>query len=207
MKYTHIVFDVDGTLIDTAQSELQALRQALCEVMGQAKPDCELNTVFGTTGRMGLQILGYTPEEIDRIYPRWYELSVATIGQSPVFPGIPALLETLDRRGLALGVVTSRSYEAYLLGAKPHGMEPYFKTVVCRDDTERHKPEPEPLLAYLGRAGAQAGRTLYVGDSAFDVACAKAAGVDSALAGWGTQDKGLPATYYLEKPADLCAFL
>lgn len=147
MKYHHIVFDVDGTLVDTERSEIVALQQALRETVGGERPYDELKIVFGTTGRVGLKKLGYSPEEVDKIYPRWYDLSLDSIGQAPLFPGIAELLEALRVEGYHMGVVTSRDRESYRLGMEPNGFARYFDVVVCMEDTENHKPHPEPLLS------------------------------------------------------------
>lgn len=207
MHYRHIVFDVDGTLVDTERSEVLSLQQAIREKTGVVRPYEELKVVFGTIGRFGLKKLGYSPEEVDIIYPYWYDLSISSIGGAPVFPDVKELLDKLVDLGLALGIVTSRDRESYRLGAEPNGFARYFTTVICMEDTQCHKPHPEPLLSYIEKARAEKDRTLFVGDSAYDMQCAAAAGIDSALALWGTQDKTLPATHRLASPNDLLQIL
>lgn len=207
MKFKYIAFDVDGTLIDTAASEMRVLAQALDEIMGDPLPEGCLQMFFGTSGRAGLARMGYTPGEIERIYPRWLELSNATIGDNPMFPGVEEMLDALAAAGAKMGVVTSRTHKGYQAGEERCHLERYFSTAVCAEDTERHKPYPDPLLAYLERAGARPEETLYVGDSAYDMACAEAAGVPSALALWGANDKELLAGFRAETPAALLRYI
>ena len=67
--------------------------------------------------------------------------------------------------------------------------------VICADDTAEHKPEPGPLLKYMERTGAKPSEVLYVGDTVYDMQCARGAGVDFALARWGNPDGRVDADY------------
>ncbi|MBQ4088370.1 MAG: HAD hydrolase-like protein, partial [Clostridia bacterium] len=74
---------------------------------------------------------------------------------------------------------------------------------VCADHTEKHKPEPEPLLKYMELTGAKPDEVLYIGDSKYDEMCAHAAGVDFALATWGATDLTLPAEWKPAEPMEI----
>ena len=94
--------------------------------------------------------------------------------------------------------------EEYEKGVVSRGLGDYFETVVCCDDTARHKPNPEPMLFYLSQSKASPKQVLYVGDSIYDMKCAEAAGVHGALALWGGKSREqIQAEYYLKKPTEL----
>jgi phosphoglycolate phosphatase-like HAD superfamily hydrolase len=90
----------------------------------------------------------------------------------------------------------------------PFGLGGYFELAILAEDSRKHKPDPEPMLAYLARSGAEAGDVLYIGDSVYDMQCASGAGVDCALALWSRRNRGdIEATYYLQRPEDVLKVL
>ena len=118
-----------------------------------------------------------------------------------LFDGVKETLEKLRDHSLTLGIITSKTREEFENDFLPFGVDDYFSTVVCAEDSKTHKPEPGPMLAYLEKSGATAERVLYVGDTLYDMRCAKGAGVDHALALWGAHNpEKIGATHRLEKP-------
>ena len=99
--------------------------------------------------------------------------------------GIDDLLVRLKDEGRRLGIVTAKRRKTVALAFDQIPLEHLFETVVGGDETERHKPDPEPLLLALERLGANPEETAYVGDAPFDVKAAKAAGVFSVAVTWG----------------------
>ena len=125
-----------------------------------------------------------------------------------VFPGTRAALKALRARGVRLGVVTSKNSEEYAQDFVPFGLETYFDTIVTADDTALHKPHAEPLLKFLERLGAKREEALYIGDSTYDRDCARAAGVDFALAVWGSFEPEMEGVQRrLARPEDVLALL
>lgn len=205
MSYRHIVFDIDGTLLNSADSDLLALQDTVAQLTGQVIPIPELIFSQGIPGQATLKRLGL--DHIPDALPLW----VRNVGKYEhtivLFPGVREMVEILAARGFRLGVVTSRTQEEYARHVSPFGLDPCFSALVLADDTEKHKPDPEPLLKYLELAGTGPAETLYVGDSVHDSQCARAAGVDFALALWGTFDPTIPAQYRPETPGDLTELL
>lgn len=204
-KYKQIVFDVDGTLIDTEEAIVYSLQETLLTVSGKRMPLVELTFALGITGEDALKRL-----EIDDI-PATMDIWVRNLRKYAdtmvAFHGIKELLEELLQQGYELGIITSRVKEEFGDDLEHAGMLDYFTTIVCADDTTEHKPTPAPLLKYMELTGVDCSRILYIGDSEYDSGCAEGAGVDFALAGWGSHGRDIRATYYLERPEDLLAVM
>lgn len=200
MGYRHIVFDVDGTLVDTLYSTTQALQDVLKEATGVVWPREELEFSYGIPGIDTLrQLKVEAPETLLR---QWEDKLDDYRQFDHVFEGIPELLATLRGAGVALGIVTSRTRKEFDADIAKLDIAPYFQRVICADDTVGHKPQPDPLLKYLERTGCAKEETLYIGDSVYDLGCAQAAGVDFGLAGWGAT-KRHGGRYVFETPADV----
>ena len=123
-----------------------------------------------------------------------------------IFPGVEKALDGLRARGASLGIVTSKRPESYARDFVPFALDGYFDLRITCADTLLHKPHPEPLLKFLERAGVGPSEALYVGDSVYDRDCARAAGVDFALAVWGSARPEMEnVTWRLNAPEDLLA--
>ena len=195
-----IIFDVDGTLIDTEYAVIRSLQDTLLELRGTLIPAEELTFSLGIPGKYVLARLGVA--DIPGTLSRWIDNMAKYDHTTAVFPGITALLDHLTAAGCGIGVVTSRVREEFRADFTRFGILSYFTTVVCADDTERHKPDPAPLLAYMALTGCPPEDMLYVGDSIYDLQCAQGAGVPFALADWGAKGR-VEAPLAFASPADL----
>lgn len=205
MKYTQIVFDIDGTLIDTEQAVLCSFQDTVKELTGKILPVEELTFCLGITGEDALRRISM--ENVPAALDLWIKKLNQCRHMMTLFEGIPELLEELRSREIQMGIVTSKTRVSFRNDFESFEIKKYFTTVVCADDTSEHKPMPGPLLKYMEMTGEPAGRLLYVGDSVYDRECAKGAGVDFAIAGWGSKGRVREAKYCLENPLDLLAFL
>lgn len=200
MKY--FIFDVDGTLLNSAEVDQQCLQQMLRE-FGQEHTLEELRPSFGKPGRQTLADLGFSGEAAERAMDRWEGLSQERIAEVRAFNGVEAMLKALHERGCRCGIVTSRTHYQYGYGFSPLGLDGYFDAVICMEDAPRTKPAPDPLLECLRRMGGTAAEVVYIGDSACDMECAAAAGVKSCLALWGIPEGAcIRADIELAAPAD-----
>ena len=120
-----------------------------------------------------------------------------------VFDGIIELLKNLLSLDYEMGIVTSKTRKEFAHDFCPFGISHYFKTIICADDTQEHKPNAAPILKYVELSKADHSKVLYIGDSKYDSKCAENAGIDFALAVWGSHNKHIKADYFLESPADL----
>ena len=202
-KYKHILFDIDGTLIDTEEAILQSLQDTVREMLHKDIGKQELKFALGIPGSVTLRKLGITDTE--RANDRWNEHLLKYKSRIRLFDGIPELLDSLKTNGCKLGIVTSKTRHEYTADfAVPFALSGYFSTVICVEDATRPKPYPDPLLTYLNTARINAEDALYIGDTLYDCQCAQNAGVDFGLAAWGNAAvQEIPAYYLFKRPADV----
>jgi pyrophosphatase PpaX len=115
------------------------------------------------------------------------------------FEGIERVLERLKSEGRRLGIVTAKRRLTVDLAFAILPLEGFFDAVVTSEETENHKPHPEPVLAALERLGSKPEEAVFVGDSPFDMGAGKAAGVFTLAVSWG---KIHPVERLLEAGAD-----
>jgi pyrophosphatase PpaX len=184
VRYPVVLFDLDGTLIDSGAMILASFRHATRTVLEREIPDAELAALVGGMNiRDQMRMLdAERVEDLVRVYREHNEPLHADL---QAFPGVEALLAALTEQGRRLGIVTAKRRRTVDLAFAVLPIERYFDAVVTSGDTERHKPHPEPVLVALERLGARAEEAAFVGDSPFDVRAGNAAGVFTVAAAWG----------------------
>jgi len=164
------------------------MRHATREVLRREFPERDLMRGVGTPLIAQMRVLSDPhADELVRVYrehnARVHDDLIAE------YPGVNETLAALRAHGVPMGVVTSKSRAVATRGLELFGLHEYFEVVVCSDDTERHKPDPEPLLYATSLMGVAVSETAYVGDSPFDIEAANAAGSVSVAALWGVFDR------------------
>ncbi|NJK96573.1 MAG: HAD family hydrolase [Bacteroidales bacterium] len=199
--YKYIIFDIDGTMLDTEKAILCALQKLLKIEKNKDYSADELSFVLGIPGHIALAKLDIS--NIDNVNNKWNSYLREYDSYIRLYPGISSTVRNLSENGIITGIVTSKTREEYEADFVPFGMHTYFNYVVCADDTQKHKPHPEPLLKALEMANISASLTLYIGDTIYDQQCSLAAKVDFGLALWGTHDKELAAKYRFNSPIEI----
>lgn len=205
LKYRNIVFDVDGTLMDTEYAVLHSLQDTIRTLSGEEVPCLELQFALGIPGIDALKKLNM--KNIPYAIGLWEQILRGYADTVTVFDGISELLKKLLELDREMGIVTSRTRHEFEYEFSHFDIRHYFKTIVCADDTQEHKPTAAPLLKYAEWAKTDRQKILYIGDSEYDSKCAQNAGINFALAVWGSHSKHIKANYYLEKPADLLSLI
>ncbi len=185
MRFRTVLFDLDGTLVDSGAIILASFRHATRTVLRREIPDHELLAAVGGPG-LREQMEALDPERVEELIDVYSTHNVGLHDDLQPCVGILDALETLRAEGRTLGVVTAKRRATLALAFEvlPE-LGGFFAVTIGAEDTQRHKPHPEPLLAALEQLGADASGAVYVGDSPFDVQAAKAAGMASVAVTWG----------------------
>jgi pyrophosphatase PpaX len=180
------LFDFDGTLVDTTDLIYQSMRHATGEVLGREISRDVLMANVGQPLPRQMELLSAEHAEalLDSYRLHNEENHDALIKE---FPGVEESLARLKAAGVRVGVVTSKRRFSVDMALKNFpGLGDVVDQWVTMEDTTEHKPRPEPLLKGLELLGnVPREQAAYVGDSPFDVAAAKAAGVESVAVSWG----------------------
>lgn len=181
-----VLFDNDGTLIDTHDLILSSMRFSTQEVLGQALPDEKLMAKVGQP--LAVQMKDFSPdpevqEEILRVYREHnhahHDDAIA------VFTGIKECLQELHASGFKMGVVTSKMHELAWRGLTLMELAPYLDCLVGADDCDEYKPNPGPVIKGAQLMGLKPQECLYVGDSPFDMQAGRDAGCVTVAVTWG----------------------
>ena len=195
-KLRAILFDLDGTLIDTTGLILECFNHAWQTVCGHSPAPNVLIDTFGIPLREAMRRLLASSamersstdesEVIEHLLAEYRVFNVANHdAMAKPFNGVGQVIAELRARGYAIGVVTSKSRELACRGLSLCSLEGMIDESVFLEDTERHKPEPDPISRGLEKLNALPSQAAYVGDSRFDIMAGRAAGVCTIAALWG----------------------
>ena len=184
VRYPIVLFDLDGTLIDSGAMILASFRHATRTVLERDIPDEELAALVGGMN-IQEQMRTLDPDRVDELVLAYREHNEPLHADLQAFPGVEDLLAALERQGRRLGIVTSKRRRTVDLAFAVLPIERFFDVVVTSGDTERHKPHPDPVLLALERLSANGARAAFIGDSPFDVGAGKAAGTFTVGVSWG----------------------
>jgi pyrophosphatase PpaX len=184
MRFPVVLFDLDGTVIDSGAMILASMRHAAREVLGAEVPDDQLMAAVGGPG-LEAQMRALAPDHVDELVTVYRAHNEPLHDELVCSAGMEDLLVRLRHEGRRLGIVTAKRRQTVELAFARLPIEHLFETVVGGDETERHKPDPAPLLLALERLDARPEEAAYVGDAPFDVKAAKAAGLYAIAVTWG----------------------
>ena len=179
-----MIFDIDGTLVDSIGLIVASYQHAFRTVLGHEQDEDQIKGWIGQSLYGSLQrTFPDHADELFAVYTRWNEDHTTEMLAS--YPGIPELAEDLVAAGVRVGAATSKRDEpaqwALDLGHLGHTVP----LLVAHDDVDEHKPSPKPLLLAVSRLGGHPGQAVYVGDAVVDVLAARNAGMSSVAVTWG----------------------
>jgi pyrophosphatase PpaX len=184
MRFPVVLFDLDGTVIDSGAIILASMRHAAREVLGEEPPDELLMAAVGGPG-LEAQMHALAPDRVEELV-RVYRAHNEPLHEELVCcPGMDDVLVRLKGEGRRLGIVTAKRRATVELAFNVLPLEHLFDTVVGGDETARHKPDPEPLLLAAERLDVNPKECAYVGDSPFDIRAAQAADMYAIAVTWG----------------------
>ena len=195
------LFDWDGTLVDSRRALLAAWHDVTSMLLGRAWPveDDDVRVILSRRGTEVFPSLSDDPTVVEALAEAFtpaYERHAAD-GVRP-FPGAARLLEELNGRGVAVGVVTSKARVRFMADADRGRLVHLIAAATCAEDVVRGKPDPQAALSVLEQVGVPAERAVIIGDAVVDILTGRAASIRSIGVTWGST----PAGPLLEAGAD-----
>ena len=200
--FRNIVFDIDGTLVDSRGIFKTSLFETLDHFgidLGGRSPEA----FFGMSVEQTMTALQI--RQRDAFRQEWEERFNRVSSRELLYPGVQELLEALGEKGVRMALLTSRNHATADVFLKSSGLQPFFLGCIAADDTQHHKPHPQPLRLLMERYDFHIHDTLFVGDSPADMGCARAVGIPFALALWNCAAQGIPCDHPLTLPEQVLA--
>lgn len=183
METEAVLFDLDGTLVDSLPLIFRTYRQVFDE-MGIPWNENGLEKMIGLPLKdIGKYFTGKEVSRFEELYQFYYHRDLDRYTR--LYPGTLAVLSNLEKRRIKLGIVTSKGKPGTTRTAAFTGLDRFMDVIVTAHDVTRHKPDPEPLLHAVQLLGADVSRTIYIGDSSFDILAGRNAGTCTLGVTWG----------------------
>jgi pyrophosphatase PpaX len=203
-----VLFDLDGTLIDSVRLILDSYHHTLASHGLPPRTDEEWLAGVGTPLTAQFAAWGHDPDTLQALIATYREYNLKHHDRMvTVYPGVVDVVRALKEEGVATGLVTSKNRVGAVRGLTLVRLEALMDVLVCADEVENHKPHPEPVAKAIRLLDADPGATVYVGDSIHDMHSGRAAGVRTAAVLWGpfgrSHLEGAQPDYWLERPEDL----
>jgi pyrophosphatase PpaX len=206
MKINTILFDLDGTLINTNELIIESFLHTLNSYYPSKYQRADVlpflgPTLYDTFGSLNPEKM----EEMVKVYRKFnheqHDLLVTE------FETVFDTVKTLQEQGFKLGIVTTKIRDTVNMGLKLTKLDQFFDVVVTLDDVEHAKPHPEPILKALAQLGSSPEETIMVGDNHHDVEAGKNAGTRTAGVSWSVKGREYISShnpdYLLEKMSDI----
>jgi pyrophosphatase PpaX len=207
MAISALLFDLDGTLIDSIELLLRSMEAAFVD--HRPRPTrAQWTAGIGTPLRTQLAEWCTTDQQVVTLVDRYREYQDQHLESlTTLFAGVLETIKWAKAAGLRTAVVTSKGRIMTARSLTHVGLDNVFDTIVTFEETTKHKPAPEPVLLALSRLGLAPSEAIFVGDSPHDMLSGNAAGVQTAAAQWGPFSHdvlaGTNPTYWLSRMDEL----
>lgn len=201
--YRHVLFDIDGTMIDSEPYYISCL-QTVCKMfLGHPAPMDKVQRCFPMNSHDALTALGVSDDMLSKAVDIYDQLCFCP-GMVPIFPGITELLTALSRDGAHLAMYSARFTYEFSADPAVVPLVPFFDEVIGVGPY-LSKPDPEGVLAYMEKYHLSPQEVLYVGDSEIDSMTAYRAGIDLIMAEWKSRKNPCryPARFYCSQPVQV----
>lgn len=208
-----VLFDFDGTVMNTNDVIINSWQHTFRTLEGREEQVEKIIKTFGEPLALTMKhFFPQVPVETSlQIYRSYHYDNFGEL--ITLFPGMKELIEQLKGKGYKLGLVTSRLKKTTMQGLESYEMAPLFDVIITAEDTDKHKPDPEPIHIALEKLGSKPENSMMLGDTMFDIRCAKNAGVTSVLVSWAVavteEEREGPdrPDYVIDKAEDLLTLL
>ena len=206
--YDPVIFDLDGTVVDTVELIRDSFRYTVKKVLGRELPESVMLAGVGQPLMPQMQAL--SPEHAQELYDVYREYNHRRHDELiKPYDGMQAALAQLRAAGRRLGIVTSKSRDTTTMAFRSVGMRDLFGEVVTATDSSAHKPSPEPVLLCVEKLGGVPAEAIFIGDAPVDIVAGTAAGLATAAVTWGlfSRDELVAAnpTFVLDSPQQIVA--
>lgn len=183
MAYKGVLFDLDGTLLDTNDLILKSFQYSFYKHYHRDPDLAVAKAYFGRPLREALEVMAPGKvEEVLKTYREYNLIHHDILAKS--FAGVAEVIQDMHNSGVLMGIVTSKSRHTALRGLKLFDMDKFFSVIIGFEQCQHHKPHPEPVQLALAGLGLGPGDCLMVGDSPFDIISGRDAGVKTAAVRW-----------------------
>lgn len=204
----HVLFDLDGTLVDTRAAVVECYTRVFQDRLGSAfpPPGSSIGDLFAMRPAEVFAVVA--PDRVEELHDAYRDAYPRCTALIKVFGGIREMIMQLAQTGRHISVVTNKGLERTLIDLNVAGISPEtFAAIVTAEDTVDRKPHPAPILLGLQRAGAVAGNAVYVGDGPQDILAARAAGMAVIAVTYGFYDRAALERHRPDAIADTVASL
>jgi phosphoglycolate phosphatase-like HAD superfamily hydrolase len=186
----HVLFDLDGTLIDTRAAVTECYRRVFRDELGRDFPPAEVEPALLFAMRPAELFAAVAPDHAEALHAAYRATYPSCLPLVRTFAGARELVLALAANGRHPSLVTNKGLERTRLDLGTIGLDPaVFAAIVTAEDTAERKPDPAPILLGLKRAGALAADAVYVGDGPHDIEAAHAAAMSAIAVTYGFYDR------------------
>lgn len=205
-NYKAVIYDIDGTLLDTLKMNIIPLLKILHE---EGLTDLNYASILKYAAYPGRKVMDELKiKNPDDVYLRWIQYVNAYGEGATIYPGIVELLKEVELLGIRQAIVSAKTMNQYRIDFLAKGLDSFMECCILAEDTFKHKPDPEPLLMCLNRLNLNNNEVCYVGDSYSDYLASSASGIDFIYAKWnGLVDERIHAKIELNHPLELIEVL
>lgn len=202
-KYKAVIYDIDGTILNTLNMNMYPLIQIIKEETGE---DWSFERVLKFAAYPGMKVMEELQfKDKEAVYARWVKYVNEYEEGAALYEGIENVLKQFHSANITQAVVSAKTREQYEIDVVSKGIDQYMSAEILADDTKKHKPSPEPLLECIKRLSLKADDAIYIGDALSDYEASKNAQIDFGYAKWGSTSSAgiISPEYSFEKPCDL----
>lgn len=190
-KYGLILYDLDGTIWDSIPLIMKCFKLAYLDVFGRCdRSDEDLKSYIGRP--LPDTFAMHDPKTSEALLKAYFTHNGALLenDEIPLFDGVISEMHKIRDLGIPQGFVTSKRTVSAGITLRLKGLDNFFDIGICKEDTESHKPNPDPIITAAKAVNiTDMSRVIYIGDALVDALCAKNAGTDFALVEWSQMDK------------------
>lgn len=206
-KYKAIIYDIDGTVLNTLNMNMYPLMKIIKEETGE---EWTFEQVLKFAAYPGMKVM----EELNvkdkkKTYARWVQYVNEYEEGATLYDGFEEVFQRFYDAHIIQAVVSAKTAKQYQIDFVDKGLDQYMETAILADDTDKHKPDPEPLLKCIERLNLSTNEVIYIGDALSDYQASKNAGMDFGYAKWGSvSSQGIDdPDYIFNQPQDLLKLL